>query len=144
MYSGRQLKRNMLVTGHKLMFLNTEKINLYDDMKLLSQTSVFLCKNIFLNHIFEIYKGTRSKPYHQQLCILAHVDEKQKKYGELSDDQLLYVYFSTFEFQQHLVLFFENIVLLLLCTQLFRLCAVKLWTHLTSMLVSQSLDLGTV
>ena len=26
----------------------------------------------------------------------------------------------------------------------FRLCAVKLWTHLTSMLVSQSLDLGTV
>ena len=97
---------------------------------------MFLRENIFHNHIFEICKATSSKhQYHKQLCTLTHFDAKQSKYGELSDDQLLYVYFSTFEFKQHPIFFFESTVLLLLHTQLFSLCLAKVCCHIMNMLI---------
>ena len=122
MYSRSQLIREMLVIRHKLMFLNTEILNLYYEMKLLSQANLFLLEIIFHNHIFEMSK-------HQYLQLLT----MQSKISIVSYPMIS---FFMFNFQR---LNFSNTLSCFL-KKLFsfcyiHMCTVKVCTHITSILI---------
>ena len=90
----------MLVICHKLTVPNVEITNSHYDTKVPFLVNVSLHGNIFDSNTFMKYKVIELEYcYFQQQYIHCHVDLKQSVYDELFYGQLLYDYFSMFEFQ---------------------------------------------